>query len=69
MANVKVGGIVILAIIIVGILSLRHHINTKGSPAMKTAMKIGDFITWIRFIGFGLVVLFIIFIMLAAKKH
>jgi hypothetical protein len=62
-------GIIILAFAIVGILNLRHYTNTQGSPAMKTAMKIGDFFIWMRFIGFGILFLFFMLIMLAAKKH
>ena len=60
-------GIIILAVIIAAILKLRHHINTQGSPALKTAMKIGDFFVWVRFIGFGILVLFLMFLFMA--KH
>jgi hypothetical protein len=62
-------GIIILAFAIIGILRLRHYTNTQGSPAMKTVMKIGDFFVWLRFIGFGILFLFLMLIFLGAKKH
>jgi len=58
-------GIIILAIIIAGILYLRNRVNTQGSPVMKGLMKIGDFFVWIRFIGVGLLLLFL---MLLSRK-
>ena len=65
---VAVLGVVILAFAIVGILSLRHYTTAHGSPAMKTAMKIGDFFICVRFIGFA--ALLLIFMAIAASaKH
>ncbi len=65
---VAVLGVVILGFVILGILSLRHYTNTQGGPALKTAMKIGDFFIWVRFIGFA--VLLLIFMAIAASaKH
>jgi hypothetical protein len=61
-------GIIILVVVAVAILYLRHYTNTQGSSAMKTAMKVGDFFVWIRFIGFGILFLFLMFIILAAKN-
>ena len=61
-------GIIILAVIIVAILKLRHYTNTQGGPVLKTAMKIGDFFVWIRFIGFAILFLFLMFIVLMAKR-
>jgi hypothetical protein len=61
-------GIIILALAIIGILSLRHYTNTQGSPAMKTAMKIGDFLVWVRFIGFSILLLFFMVMVFMAKR-
>ena len=58
-------GIIILVVAVVGILYLRHYTNTHGGPVLKTAMKIGDFFIWLRFIGFAILIL--LFIILAAK--
>jgi hypothetical protein len=64
---VAILGVVILAFVIVGILSLRHYTTAHGSPAMKTAMKIGDFFIWVRFIGFAVLLLLFLFIAASAK--
>ena len=60
-------GIIILAIVIAAILKFRNYVNTQGNPALKTAMKIGDFFIWIRFIGFIILFLFLVAIFTTAK--
>jgi len=45
-------GVLILVAISIGIIYLRKTVESSNNSTLKTAMKIGDYIIWIRFIFF-----------------
>jgi hypothetical protein len=45
-------GVLILVVISIGIIYLRKTVESSNNSTLKTAMKIGDYIIWIRFIFF-----------------
>jgi hypothetical protein len=59
-----IGGILILVVVAIGIITLRRIISNSDSPALKTAVGVGDFFIWLRFIG---AIIFIALIMMIAR--
>ena len=59
-----IGGILILVVVAIGIIILRRIISNSDSSVLKTAVGVGDFFIWLRFIG---ALIFIALIMMVAR--